>query len=128
MRYRGIPYPIIKNARGYFSSGDDTAQIKANMLTIIMTKPTERIMELNFGTPLDRLDFKKSKDLLAEDAKQMIAAALKIWEKRIQVTSVSVKFVPENDIHIQVSFIDPVNLQQEQMLTLQLPLRGEYYG
>ena len=126
MRDRGAPYPIIKTTAGYFCKNDDITQIKADMLILLMTKPTERIMELGFGTPLNKLNLSQPMELLIEQARQIIAEALKNWEKRVQVTNVQVAFVPKNDseldINIQVSFIDPINLQQEHMLTLQTPL------
>lgn len=133
MRYRGTPYPILKTSTGYFSPGDDIAQIKANMLVLILTRPGERIMELDFGTPLDKLDLSKPTELLVEDARQMIASVVKRWERRIQVTNVGVVFIPRYDlkpgldINIQVSFINPINLQQEHVLTLQTPLDGGNY-
>lgn len=134
MRYRGTAYPILKTTRGYFCSSDDISQIKADMLTILMTRPGERIMELQFGTPFNTLNLGQPMELMVEEARQMIATALKIWEKRVQVTSVDVLFVDRADlkagydINIQVSFIDPVNLQEEHLLTLQIPLDGGNHG
>ncbi len=134
MRYRGTPYPVLKTSTGYFGNTDDITQIKADLLILLMTRPGERVMELNFGTPLHRLNFNQPMELLVEEARQMIALTIKRWEKRIQVTNVGVVFMqradlkPGVDINIQVSFIDPITLQEEHMLTLQMPLEGGTHG
>lgn len=119
--YKGIAYPIAKTTHGLFHNGTDIDQIKANFLTIIMTKPGERVMEPFFGTPLHMLDFTKPLELVEEDCRQMIAKTLKIWEKRFPVTALEVKIL-SGDINITVNFIDPLNLQEEHVLTLQMPI------
>ena len=119
--YKGLAYPIQKTTQGFFHGGDDIAQIKASMLTIIMTKPGERVFEPYFGTPIHQLNYNQPPELIADQLKQMIAISLNKWEKRYPVTNIEVKLVT-GDAHIMVNFIDPVHLQQEHTLTLQLPL------
>ena len=110
----------------------DIEQIKSDMLSIIMTRPGERVMEPKFGCPLDTLNITQPTELLIEQARHMIAAALKMWEKRVQVTDVQVVFNSRQDskytfdINIEVTFIDPVYLQQEHVLTLQTPVEVRY--
>jgi len=119
--YKGLSYPVQKTALGFFHSNDDIAQIKASLLSIIMTKPGERVFEPYFGTPLHTLNPNKPLELLQEDCRQMIAKSLKEWEKRFPVTKIEVK-VFGYDIYITVGFVDPVNLQQEHTLSVQVPL------
>jgi phage baseplate assembly protein W len=124
-RYKGIAYPIEKTAKGLLYCGSDISQIKANLLAIVSTRPGERVMEPVFGVPLHRLNQQMSEELIIEEARRMVASAIKTWEKRIQVTDVQCVLVPTNkgiDINIQVLFIDPINLQETHQLTLQMPL------
>lgn len=125
-RYKGISYPIEKTIKGLLYCGDDIAQIKADMLAIILTRPGERIFEPRFGTPLYKLKTSMPQELIITEARQMIASSIKTWEKRIQLTDIQCVLVPDRegklDINIQILFIDPVNLQTLHQLTLQLPL------
>lgn len=119
--YKGFAYPVEKNAKGFFYGGDDVSQIKANFLTIIMTKPGERVFEPYFGTPLHALNLNQPVEILEEQCKAMIAEALSIWEPRFPVTGLDVK-VMGREATIVIKFVDPVHLQTEHSLTLQLPL------
>ncbi len=124
-RYKGIAYPMEKTSRGFLHCGSDILQIKANLLTIICTRPGERVLEPFFGVPLHRLNNSMPQELIIEEARRMIAGGIKSFEKRIQVTDVQCVLVPTDvgiDINIQVLFIDPINLQEIHQLTVQLPL------
>ena len=121
--YKGLAYPVHKTTQGFFYSAGDIDQIKASFLTIIMTRPGERVLEPFFGTALHTLDPNKPSELLEEDYRKMIADSLHKWDKRFPVTNVKAKIFGY-DINIVISFVDPVNLQQEHTLTLQLPLNG----
>lgn len=121
---QGFPYPIENTAKGLFYSNDDIAQIKASMLTILLTTPGDRVMEPSFGTPLHNL-MKFNRGLIEEEAKQMIANSLKRWEKRVQVEDIQAAVIDTDnglDLHIQVFFIDPTHLQETQLLSIQTPI------
>jgi phage baseplate assembly protein W len=119
--HKGILYPIEKTPYGLFHTGSNVAQIKASMLTIIMTKPGERVMRPYFGTPLYKLR-SRPWEVIAEEARQMIAYSLKRFEKRAQVTDVQCVLLNDGCLNIQVLFIDPTNLQETQELVLQIQL------
>ena len=123
-RYKGYAYPIEATTGGLLTSGSDIAQIKASMLQIIRTRPGERVMNPNFGTPLHTL-VDKEPEYIIDNARLMIARALKFWEKRVQVTDVQVILIPASrgyDINVTVLFLDPVNMQEDYDLTVQFPL------
>jgi phage baseplate assembly protein W len=124
--YKGLAYPIQKTTQGFFHGGDDISQIKASFLTIIMTRPGERVFEPFFGTPLHLLDASKPPEILEEECRAMIAKALNTWEKRFPVSEITAKAFGY-DINITIKFIDPANLRQEHVLTLQMPLSGGIY-
>lgn len=118
---KGIAYPVQKTTQGFFHASDDVAQIKASMLTILMTRPGERVFEPYFGTPIHKLDINKPLELLEEDCRLMIAQALRHWESRYPVTDVKVSIVGY-EINVTITFVNPANLQDEHLLTLQMPL------
>lgn len=119
--YKGMAYPVVKTTKGFFYGGNDIDYIKASFLTIIMTKPGERVFMPYFGTPLHTLDYNKPQELLEEDCRQMIAKSLMIWEKRFPVTDIKIRMLG-HDVNITINFVNPVDLQNEHTLTLQLPL------
>lgn len=126
-RYKGIMYPVEKTPHGVFQSGPDIDQIKSSMMTIIMTKPGERVMEPEFGVPLHEVDLSKPHELIVEDIRRKVAIGIKRWEKRIQLTQVEVMILRSErgfETNIRMSFLDPINMQETHMLTLQLPLGG----
>lgn len=122
-RYFGIPYPIEKNALGLINTGNDISQIKASMLTIIMTVPGERVCLPMFGTALNKLANDPS-EVAVDKARMMIAASLKRWEKRVQVVDIRCIMVhnkSSRDLNIQVDFVDPIHMQKIEQLTVQIP-------
>ena len=131
LRFKGVAYPIRKSVKGLFYAGSDLAQIKADLLSIILTIPGERVFEPEFGTPLNKLNYNQPYELVIDQAKQMIASSIKRWEKRVQVSNVECIFVGMEredsnlDINVQVFFIDPEDINNEQSLSLQVPL-GRY--
>lgn len=128
-RYKGIIYPVEKTPYGVFVSGDDIEQIKSSLLTIIMTKPGERVMEPDFGTPLHTIDIDKPPDLIIHNIRRMIASSIKRWEKRVQLSDITVTIVNTDngfESNIQVLFIDPSDMQVMHQLTVQLPLGGVF--
>lgn len=120
-KYIGVKYPVERTPYGFFCSGDNVSQIKGSMLSIILTKPGERVMRPRFGTPLYTLK-NKPVETIAEEARQMIAAALQRWERRVQVTEIDTLLNPDGSLSINVTFIEPTNLQDMQQLTLQIQL------
>jgi len=126
-RYRGIAYPLTKSPAGFFHNTSDIDQIKGSLLTIIMTLPGERVFEPNFGTPFHKLDMNQPREVIQEQARQMIADAILRWEKRIQVDEITT-IINYNqgytDLFIEVNFIDPVDLKSVHQITIEIPIGG----
>jgi phage baseplate assembly protein W len=136
--WSGYPYPIVKNANGYFGRQTGINQIKSDLLILLLTYPGERIFLPDFGTPLQDLIFEPNDATVAAQARQMIIASIKRWEPRITVSAINVtvggvpSLLNQNDnlteknaiLTIQIQFVDPGNLTEAQELVLDVPLAG----
>ncbi len=127
-KYLGSPYPITKHPKGYLHNDDDIAQIEADMLSIVLTKPGERIMELDFGCPLEKINVRQPPQIIGDQARFIIANALKKWEKRVQVIDVIVLISSSNQwgavLEVEILFMDPTDQKTTHSLQLQIPLEG----
>ena len=136
--FLGIPYPIRKTPKGFMYSQGGINQIKSDMLVLLLTNPGERVMNLNYGTPLRRLIFDPNDITLQLQARNMIINSIKQWEPRIAVQNIIVsnrvdqtqlnsgddRTEIENILFIQIIFVDPQNIKVVQDLTLEVPLGG----
>lgn len=137
----GAGYPIVKSPKGYFPVITDIELIKGDILMLLLTNPGERIMNPNFGTPLNTLLFDPNDAVLAEKARNMIIASISRWEPRIVVDAINVSpginqdnrnfLNPEDDLSeanhimgIQILFRDPNDIRSVQELVLQVPLHN----
>lgn len=135
-KFLGVPYPLVKDARGYFRSQGGVPQIKSDLLILLLTNPGERVMLPDFGTPLRELVFEPNDASLQIKAREMIINAIKKWEPRISVEQIDVTSnVQEGDLGsdddytekdsvlmIRVKFLDPANIQTVQELNLEVPI------
>ena len=134
-RFPGVPYPLIKDAKGYFRKQGGTAQIKADLLQLLLTNPGERVMLPDFGTDLRGLIFEMNDVILQTRAKNLIIDSIAKWEPRITITDIQVltsfdtelnneddRSEVDNILFIQITFVDPNNIQQIEQLTLEVPL------
>jgi phage baseplate assembly protein W len=136
--FLGVPYPIVKNPRGFLYSQDGIDQIKSDMLVLLLTNPGERVMNPNFGTPLRRLIFEPNDPALRLEAKNMIINSINRWEPRIAVENIEVESKIDNNslnksddkqelehiLFIRIIFVDPQNIKEVQELLLEVPLGG----
>jgi phage baseplate assembly protein W len=136
MNFKGVPYPIVKKAKGYLSTQSDVDQIKSDLLILLLTNPGERVFNSSYGTPLRRLIFEQNDNIIVEQAREMILNSIRSWEPRIAVESVTVtnrineKSLNKSDLKqdlehilfISIKFIDPENIKQVEELVLQMPL------
>lgn len=136
--FLGVPYPIVKDARGFLYSQDGIDQIKSDMLVLLFTNPGERVMLPDFGTPLRKLIFEPNDAALRLQAKNMIINSIKKWEPRIAVKNIEVSSKVDNKslnkaddkqelehiLFIRIIFVDPQNIKEVQELLLEVPLGG----
>ncbi len=123
MALKGIGYPLTKHPQGYFhSAATELSQVKSDMAAIILTEPGERVFENYFGTPLSKLHLNAPAELVAAEARMMIAVSLKKWEKRVQVEDIVVNLVHTDDkklvLNIRVLFINPNDINNLQDLVV----------
>lgn len=89
-KFKGCPYPIVPHPLGYLRTQWGLNQIKSDLLVLLLTTPTERVMMPTFGTPLKRLFFEPNDSIILAQAKQMIISAIKLWEPRVVITNIEV--------------------------------------
>lgn len=134
-RFLGLPYPILRNAKGYFYTQSGTDQIKSDLLALLLTQPGERVFLPSFGTPLEKLIFEPNDAILQEKAKNMIINSIRTWEPRIAIRDINVRAARDEDLNpdddktqkehvlmISIKFVDPQNIQKVEELKLEIPL------
>lgn len=124
--YKGMAYPMVKSPKGLMAPADELAAVQANMLSIILTSPGERVMEPAFGTPLGRIDYTLSPQAVTEQVRRMVAVAVRRWEPRVQVENITVRLEYQGGdlvLKITVMFIHPQKIHEAQLLTVQIPVR-----
>lgn len=138
MKFKGIPYPIIPDARGLFHTQSGIDQVKADLLSLLLTNPGERVFMPTYGTPLRSLLFEQNDQDLVSAARGMIIQSIGDWEPRITVDAIEVTNGLEQDgldehddlteqgaiLSIRIAFFDPENILDLQELVLRLPLGG----
>lgn len=138
MSFLGLPYPITKNPRGLMRTQSGLNQIKSDLLCLLLTNPGERVMLPTFGTPLRQLIFEPNDATLAMQAREMIIAAIEMWEPRVVIEAITVSNgLPEAALNpldeledvghilgIAIRFFDPEEIDNIQELKLELPLAG----
>jgi hypothetical protein len=136
MEFKGMPYPIVPDARGLLHTQRGIPQIKADMLSLLLTNPGERVFLPTYGTPLRKLIFEQNDQELVSAARQMIIDSINDWEPRITVDAIEVTNGLEQDglnkdddlteqsaiLSIKILFFDPENILDLQELVLKLPL------
>jgi hypothetical protein len=136
MDFKGMPYPLLRDARGILHTQTGINQVKADLLSLLLTNPGERVFLPTYGTPLRTLIFEQNDFELVETARSMIIASIAAWEPRITVDAIEVTNGLETDsldthddlteqggiLGIKILFFDPEDIQDLQELTLSLPL------
>lgn len=137
-RFIGCQYPLVKTTRGIMAQKSRVDQIKADLLQLLLTNPGERVMLPAYGTPLRKLMFEPNDPSLEIEAKRMIIDSISRWEKRIELSSVSVtsnvdvfdlnpldtREQSDHILMIKILFFDPVNINEVQELQLEVPIGG----
>ena len=90
---KGFPYPVNRSdPRGFFYQATNYDVIKADLLQLLLTEPGERVMLPAFGTGLRRMIFEQKDSTSADQLRTLILDAIELWEPRIVVHEVNVKF------------------------------------
>lgn len=136
-KFIALQYPFQKTSRGLLAQKKGVDSIKADLLQLLLTRPGERVMLPDFGTPLNRLIFDPNDAILRDAAKTMIVNSINKWEPRIIVDNINVSLASMEDLNpndpgddleaimkISIKFIDPENISEVNELRLSIPLGG----
>ena len=136
MNLYGAPYPIVKHPRGFLHTQSGIDQVKSDLIVLLLTNPGERPMLPEYGTPLKTLMFEPNDSIIIQQAKDMIAASIRMWEPRVTISDITITAgLPDDDLNPQdtldekehilgivISFFDPNKINEVQQLKLEVPL------
>jgi uncharacterized protein len=140
--FLGNPYPIKKHPRGFLHTAKDSDVIKADLLSLLLTNPGERVMLPLFGTPLDEIIFEPNDFETSERVREMIINSIKMWEPRVVIQNLEINITNDpNSIEssldledtqedlphilmIRIEFSDFKNISKINELKLEIPLGG----
>ena len=133
----GVSYPVVENAMGYFRGVSGLDVVKADLLSLLMTNPTERVMMPDFGTDLRRLLFDPNDMLLQQSVKEVIANSISKWEPRVTIQNILVGAEANIDLNsnddgsqddymlpVVIRFVDRDDISDVQELRLDVPLNA----
>lgn len=125
VKFLGTSYPITENSKGYFRTQDNFSQIKSDLLLLLLTEPGERVMHLEFGTPLKSFLFEANDGILHGQIQSIITQSIRLWEPRVVIDRIQVNKSEEdeNSVIIMIDFgVKDENLANTERLVLELPL------
>jgi phage baseplate assembly protein W len=136
---KGAPYPISQNPLGYLFTQEGIATLKSDIIQLLLTNPSERVMLPEYGTGLRKLLFKPNDQFVIQEAETLIKNAITRWEPRIVISQIEItngykssnnSTSPDeansNDhvLKILIKFYDPGNINYVESLELELPSGG----
>lgn len=136
MNLKGFAFPILRTPLGYFYSQEGNANLKADLLQLLLTNPGDRVMLPQYGTPLRKYIFEQNVDTTKEAIRNDIINAIETWEPRITVNEITVDTLTQYDqntgvtttdekgILIKINYINPEEINNIQNLVLVVPFEG----
>jgi len=136
MKFLGAPYPIVKNPLGFLRTQNGTKQITSDLLVLLLTNPGERVMLLDYGTPLARFVFEPNDSFNNAELVAAISDAIALWEPRVVIQNIKLnnnvdlndlnKDDPqenlENILSVKIEFAEFEDIQKVSELVLDIPL------
>lgn len=86
----GLNFPLRTNPRGEIALVSGSEDIEQAIRIILSTRPGERVMRPNFGCRAHELLFEPFSAATTSLLQEYVLEALRMWEPRIEVTSVNV--------------------------------------
>lgn len=136
-KFGGLLYPLEPgNPTGTFSPSYGNLSVRTNLLSILLTNKSERVMENTFGAGLSDLLFELNGMGIEQTARDRIVEQIALYEPRITVQDLLVTTTPpadnllapgdtgDNVLYIRINYVSPDNITQVEQLTLELPLGG----
>ena len=81
--------PLLPESGKPWIIGSDVLLLVSNVRNILLTRKGERLMAPDFGTTLSQLVFDTNDDVLVPIVQSEVTQAIKKWEPRVSVSSVS---------------------------------------
>ncbi|MCA9647135.1 MAG: GPW/gp25 family protein [Myxococcales bacterium] len=97
---RGVRFPFRPGSDGGFAFVDSEDVVAQSIQLILLTRLGERQMRFDFGSDLPRLIFAPITSSTLVEIEEAARIALRDWERRIRVQSVSA--VPDPDVNSKV--------------------------
>lgn len=108
---KGLSFPLIlTNGSATLTSGKEL--IKSSIASILAYSLSQRFFLGEYGTRIEELIEEPNEQLLANVLENFITKALAVWEKRIQVISVTTQTSGLSGIDIDINYII-INTQVE---------------
>lgn len=87
----GLLLPVERGWNGYFNQGFDArTQVKSNIVSLILTKKGERIMQPDFGCNIHNVIFGQITDELIATARAAIEDAIRDWMPFVIIKSLEI--------------------------------------
>lgn len=127
--YLGLPLPLRRGPRGYFSSTTDALENeKSKFINLILTMKGERVGNPTFGCDIHKLLFEQKTADVQDLAKQYVLEAVNQWMpylilQEIQIINLDT-FLNDNSIilYVKYSFINnPLAVQSVQVVIGEVP-------
>lgn len=108
-----LAFKVNQDSKQLFVKYDENA-IKQSIKNLVMTRNYERPFHSEIGCPINSLLFEPVSPALAQLIKQVIIQTITNFEPRVSLTSVQVKFSPDNNsvyVSIEYKIINTSTLQ-----------------
>lgn len=114
-----VAFPLYPDKRGTLELAQGTDAVSQSIGLILDTEPGERIMRPDFGCGLRRYLMKPNSVATRALIQRDVSRALAVWEKRIDVTSVTVD--PGDDPSLVLIRVDYVHTRDQRPGNLVYP-------
>ena len=101
-QYYGIGLLFGKQRNGYFSASADKKLIKESVISILMTRPGERIHLPTYGVGLDSYVFEPNDTILEDILRTRITEQVETWEPGVTVEDIEFR-QDENTLNIRLT-------------------------
>ncbi len=114
-----VAFPIVPDQRGALEMAVGTDAVSQSIWLILDTEPGERVMRPDFGCGLRRYLMKPNTVATRALIEHDVTRALTMWEKRIDLTSVTVE--PGDDPSLVLIRVDYVHTRDQRPGNLVYP-------
>lgn len=93
--YKGVALPWDGSITGFIEPKDDLFIVKSSVLWIVMTCLGERVMNPEFGCPLNRAVFEVNDPSTANTVRQYVFDAIAKWDDRVEIVGFTTEAIGE---------------------------------